>query len=97
MNRSDIIDRIHKINSDKTTKSLDLLIKILFETMSEHLINKNRIEIRGFGTFAVKSRVGYRTKNPQSGAMLKSNNLNVIYFRAGKNLKQRINKLTNNS
>jgi integration host factor subunit beta len=52
----------------------------------------DRIEIRGFGSFVVKEYKGYTGRNPKTGEQIVVQNKSLPFFKAGKELKENINK-----
>ena len=56
------------------------------------IINDNKIEIRGFGTFSSKVRKARKGRNPSTGESIFINEKNVIYFNPSKKLKRIINE-----
>jgi nucleoid DNA-binding protein len=80
----------------KTTESLDGYLKkdisravdIIIEIMSESLDKGNRIEIRGFGSFAVRRRKARLTKNPKTGKIMDIPPRKTLHFAMSKSLKE---------
>ena len=80
----------------KTTESLDGYLKkdisravdIIIEIMSESLDKGNRIEIRGFGSFAVRRRRARLTKNPKTGKIMDIPPRKTLHFAMSKSLKE---------
>lgn len=91
MNRSDIVDKMSELYPKLAHKEIDSVVKLLFNTMSDSVIKGNRIEIRGFGAFSLKERGAGLIRNPRQGVSIKSDGRYVVYFRAGKELKERVN------
>jgi len=58
--------------------------------MSEAMINGERIEIRGLGSFVVKEYGAYTGRNPKTGEPIKVNPKKLPFFKVGKELKERI-------
>ncbi len=91
MNRSDIIDRMSELYPKLLQKEIDAVVKLLFSTIADNIVMHNRIEVRGFGAFSLKERGAGLIRNPREGISLKSEGRYVVYFRAGKELKERVN------
>ena len=94
MNRSEIIDKMAELYPRFVHKEIDSVVKLLLNTMSDSIANRKRIEIRGFGAFSLKERSAGLIRNPRLGISMESNGRYVVYFRAGKELKERVNVLT---
>ena len=75
-----------------STKEAELVVKTVFANMERALTEENRIEIRGFGSFKVKSYQGYQGRNPRTGDSIQVKNKKLPFFKVGKELKERVNK-----
>jgi len=81
---------------EKTTDSLEGYLKkdiskavdIIIETMSESLDQGNRVEIRGFGSFSVRTRKARLTKNPKTGKIMDIPPRKTLHFAMSKSLKE---------
>lgn len=64
------------------------------DAILDHIVNKlvdgGRIEIRGFGSLGVKYREPHKGRNPQDGSRVDVAGRYVAFFRAGKNLRERV-------
>jgi integration host factor subunit beta len=67
--------------------SADLIQKIIIESLKK----RNRVEIRGFGSFCIRDRKSIRARNPKSGESIELPKRSIPYFRASKLLKERVN------
>jgi integration host factor subunit beta len=94
MNRSDIIDAMADLYPKLVHKEIDSVVKQLLSLISENIANGKRIEIRGFGAFSLKERKAGLIRNPRLGISIESDGRYVVYFRAGKELKDRVNSFT---
>ena len=90
MNRSDIINKLADLYPRVNHKDVEVLVKGLFNGMVNNIAKGNRIEIRGFGSFSLKERGAGLIRNPRKGVSVKSEGRYVVYFRAGKELKVRV-------
>ena len=92
MNRSDLLDNISKkivnIKRSDIEESVNQLISIISNTLYE----KNRVEIRGFGTFSSRFRSTRLARNPKTGTSITVDSKFHIYFRPSKFLKQEVKK-----
>ena len=62
-------------------------------TISEALAEGNRVELRGFGAFSLKKREARVGRNPKSGELVNVPKKVVISYKAGKDLKSRMNNI----
>jgi integration host factor subunit beta len=90
MVKSELIQALAKRNQDLPFDSLELLVSLAFETMAEMLVNRNDIEIRGFGSFRVKQQNSRWARNPKNGQLVFQPVHRVIHFKAGKEVKELI-------
>ena len=67
--------------------SVDLIQKVIVESLKK----RNRVEIRGFGSFCIRDRKSIRARNPKSGESVELPKRSLPFFRASKLLKQRVN------
>ena len=92
MNKSEIIEELKKKNKQLNAFLVEDFVESIFREMKMALVNGNRIEIRGFGSFYVRhlqARVG---RNPRTGERVHVGEKKTPAFRMGKLLKQRMNK-----
>ncbi len=91
MNKSDLVKQLSKETELPMRKSEEI-VDMVFNTMSEALERSDRIEIRGFGSFVVKEYKGYTGRNPKTGEQITVESKRLPFFKAGKELKENINK-----
>ena len=89
MNKSELIEALAK-RANITQKRADDVVNILFEEMTRALIENDRIEIRGFGSFVVRYYDPYTGRNPRTGEKIDVPSKNLPFFKVGKELKERI-------
>ena len=75
-----------------TIKEAEMAVKTVFGSMEQALAEENRIEIRGFGSFQVRTYQSYQGRNPRTGDSIQVNNKKLPFFKVGKELKERVNK-----
>ena len=92
MNKSDLIEKIVSLNPDVYQKDIVKVVDIFFGTLTKAIVKKDRIELRGFGTFDVKNREARIARNPKNGSIVAVQSKKVPFFRMGKSMKERINK-----
>ena len=91
MNKTDLINAIaEQANLSKADagRSLDALIKTIETTLKAG----DSVALVGFGTFEVKARAARTGRNPQTGQEISIAAANVPSFKAGKGLKDAVNK-----
>ncbi|HVV53478.1 MAG TPA: HU family DNA-binding protein [Polyangia bacterium] len=90
MTKSDLIDVL--CETQKIPKGrAELLVQIVFESMEAALKRGERIEIRGFGSFELRSYRPYEGRNPRTGVRVSVQPKRLPFFKVGKELKERVN------
>ena len=70
----------------------ELLVNKVFDELGTALTEERRIEIRGFGSFSIRSRASRIARNPRTGEKVNVVSKKMPYFRAGKNIGKYLNK-----
>ena len=89
MNKTDIIDRISE-EIHVNQKIAKIAVETIIESISKAIINGERVEIRGFGNFTLRSYKAYKGRNPKTGEMVSVPPKKLPYFKVGKELKDMI-------
>ena len=92
MTKSELIERISANHSQLSPKDVELAVKEMLEHMSWTLSSGARIEIRGFGSFALHYRVPRIGRNPKTGEAVGLMGKYVPHFKPGKELRDRVNR-----
>ena len=92
MNKSDLIKKISENTDSLNQEDLEQTINIILNLISNSLSNVDRVEIRNFGTFSVRSRDQRISRNPKTGTSVLVEPKNHPYFRASKFLRESLNK-----
>ena len=74
-----------------TVKEAELAVKTVFSSIEQALISEDRVEIRGLGSFKVKSYGRYQGRNPKTGDIIQVKDKKLPFFKVGKELKERVN------
>lgn len=90
MTRSDLIARLAGHYPQLLVKDAELAVKVILDTMAATLASGGRIEIRGFGSFALNYRPPRTGRNPKSGDKVQVPAKYVPHFKAGKELRERV-------
>ena len=91
MKKSDFIFLLSKNLKDYNEIDINLSADLIQKEIVESLKKRNRIEIRGFGSFCIRDRKSIRARNPKSGEFIELPKRSIPYFRASKLLKDRVN------
>lgn len=90
MTKSELIARLADRFPQLIAKDADFAVKMILDAMAEALVNGDRIEIRGFGSFALNYRPPRVGRNPKSGEKVSVPEKWVPHFKAGKELRERV-------
>ena len=82
-----LVDRIDRL----TKKEAELIVNTALKSISDSLANGDKVELRGFGSFKVKDRRSREGRNPKTGDKVSVAAKRVPYFKAGKELRERVN------
>lgn len=92
MNKSDLIELLGKKLPNLAGRDVEVIVNTVFESMSDALNHGERIEIRGFGSFEVRTRKPRVGRNPKTGMAVEVGQRKVPFFKVGKELRERVNK-----
>ena len=92
MNKSDLIKKISENTDSLNQEDLEQTVNIILNLISNSLSKVDRVEIRNFGTFSVRSRDQRISRNPKTGTSVLVEPKNHPYFRASKFLRESLNK-----
>lgn len=90
MTKSELIERLTVRFSQLGAKDADLAVKMILDEMAACLSRGQRIEIRGFGSFGLNYRPPRIGRNPKSGDKVMVPQKYVPHFKAGKELRERV-------
>ena len=91
MNRSDLINSL-KDKVALSRKDAGKVVDTFFDALKETLSKGDRVEIRGFGSFSVKSYKPYVGRNPKTGEQINVTSKKLPFFKVGKELKEKVDK-----
>lgn len=90
MNKSDLIN----VLADKaklSKRNAEQFVNLMVDAMIDAMRKEERIEIRGFGSFVIRHYGQYEGRNPRTGQKIQITNKRLPFFKAGKDLLQRVN------
>ena len=90
MNKSNLVKRISAKVKSLSKPDIKEGVDFLIDFLSESLKSKNRVEIRGFGTFSSRYRPVRLARNPKTGTSITVRSKFYTYFRPSKLLKQQV-------
>lgn len=90
MTKSELIAQLAERFPQLVAKDADYAVKMILDAMTDALARGDRIEIRGFGSFALNYRPPRVGRNPKSGEKVQVPEKYVPHFKAGKELRERV-------
>ncbi len=91
MTKAELVDEVAKV-VQLTKKQAETIVNIVFDSIVESLRAGQKIELRGFGSFRLRSRKSRTGRNPKTGEKVEVPSKKIPYFKPGKELKELINK-----
>jgi integration host factor subunit beta len=95
MTKSELIARLAARYPQLVAKDAEYAVKMVLDEMTDALVHGQRIEIRGFGSFGLNHRPARVGRNPKSGEKVEVPEKFVPHFKAGKELRERVDESLN--
>lgn len=92
MTKSELVKKLLEKYDNLYLKDVRRLVDIIFDEISSALEKDDRVELRGFGAFSIRKRKPRVARNPKTNEKVQLGERAVVYFRAGKGLRERINE-----
>lgn len=89
MNKSELVEAIAE-QRNITYKKAQEVVNVIFDGMAQALAEEDRIEIRGFGSFVVRSYKGRLGRNPKTGEVIEVKPKKLPFFKVGKELREKV-------
>ncbi|NPB07609.1 MAG: integration host factor subunit beta [Aquificae bacterium] len=90
MNKSEIARELARRKGISLRKAT-LIVNLTFEVLKEAVLNGEKVEIRGLGTFRLKRKPGRFVKNPKTGIEMYVKEKYVPTFKVAKSLRKKLN------
>ena len=91
MNKSDLIAAI-AAKTGSTKKDAEATLNAFVDVVTEALVKGDKVQLVGFGSFEVRKRAARKGRNPQTKEEIKIPASKAPVFKAGKALKDLVNK-----
>lgn len=91
MNRSDLIRRISEQHPNLPSAGIEAAIKIMLNYLRDTVVDGERIEVRGFGSFSNRTHDSKQDRNPKTGKPIFVPPRRSVHFKPGKELHDRVN------
>ncbi len=91
MIKSELVSQVAAANPHLYQRDVERIINTIFEEITDALAKGDRVELRGFGAFSVKTRPARLGRNPRTGEPVAVEAKHVPFFKTGKELRDRLN------
>jgi integration host factor subunit beta len=92
MIKSELIQLIAQQNPHLYHRDVERIINTIFDEIIVALARGDRVELRGFGAFSVKSRNARQGRNPRTGDSVAVDAKRIPFFKTGKELRDKLNE-----
>jgi integration host factor subunit beta len=92
MIKSELIQKLADENPHLFQRDVENIVNAILNEISGALAQGDRVELRGFGAFSVKNRPARVGRNPRTGEKVAVEEKFVPQFKAGKEIRERLNK-----
>lgn len=90
MTKADLVEQVTALG-DLTRRDSEVIVETIFGSVITALQSGDKIEIRGFGSFRIRSRNARTGRNPKTGAKVEVPAKRIPYFKPSKELRHLIN------
>ena len=90
MTKAELVDEVARA-IQVTKKQAETIVNVVFDSIVDSLRSGEKIELRGFGSFRLRSRKSRTGRNPKTGEKVEVPSKKIPYFKPGKELKELIN------
>jgi len=89
LTKKDIVNNISEATRIKQTQ-VKIIVQKTFDAIIESLIKGNKVELRNFGVFKIKSRRARKGRNPRTGDTVPVPAKKAVVFKAGMEMKKKV-------
>ena len=93
MTKAELVDEVARV-VQLTKKQAETIVNIVFDSIVDSLRSGQKIELRGFGSFRLRSRKSRTGRNPKTGEKVEVPSKKIPYFKPSKELKDVVNNST---
>ncbi len=91
MIRSELVQLLADSSPGLRTSDIEAVVGTVLDDIADQLAAGGRVELRGFGAFSVRERAARQGRNPRTGAAVPVAAKRAVHFKAGKELRDRLN------
>ena len=88
MTKSELSEYLAEQTGTLNKKEAELIVNCVFDTIRDALVQGERVEIRGFGSFSIRGRDARLARNPKTGEAVSIPDKKVPFFKTGKELRE---------
>jgi integration host factor subunit beta len=92
MIKSELVQRISEHSPHLYQRDVEDIVNTILDEIVAALARGDRVELRGFGAFSVKSRPARAGRNPRTGEQVAVDEKAVPFFKTGKEMRERLNR-----
>ncbi len=89
MTKAELVNKLSEKVPDITKKRAEVIVNVIFGSIINALASNDKVEVRGFGSFKLRSRKERNGRNPKTGEPVTVPAKSVPFFKTGKELKER--------
>jgi integration host factor subunit beta len=93
MTKAELVEKVSS-QINLTKKQTEVVVNTVFQSITDSLSDGKKVELRGFGSFRIRERNARVGRNPKSGAQVDVPAKRVPFFKAGKDLRELVDKNT---
>jgi integration host factor subunit beta len=93
MIKSELVHRILVANFHLYRRDVENIVNSILDEISSAMARGDRVELRGFGTFSVRNRPARTGRNPRTGAEVSVAQKTMPFFKMGKEMRERLNRV----
>jgi len=92
MKKSELVQRIHAQRPRLFYYRVEVIVNAILDEITSAIARGDRVELRGFGAFSPRVRPPRLGRNPKTGTEVPVQKKLVPYFKAGKEMRERLNQ-----
>ena len=90
MTKAELIEQVSEKVNGLTKRQTEIIVNTVFNSIRDTLARGEKLEIRGFGSFRIRSRRHREGRNPKTGTSVSVPAKRVPFFKAGKEMKEMV-------
>jgi integration host factor subunit beta len=92
MIKSELVLRVAARNPHLYQRDVETIVAAILDTIGDAMSRGDRVELRGFGAFSVKTRNARAGRNPRTGEAVAVSEKRIPVFKTGKEMRERLNE-----